>query len=275
MGLIADILGGLRPGGKPRTIAQVEAALAKLAAKRADARGVVTKSMQEREALLLVDDSEKQIAQLDAAADKARLVIERMERAEPLLISELQSLKTEARRKRWRDLREQYEAASRDYADALRDAIDKQAAMVALGDTARREGFEQEAVACFTPPMRMLTADGLNEFEVALDRQRDAQVAERAAAPAPLVTPGKTTPKPAPKLAAVPLVKPKPRAPIVETPAEGQIAVVVVKGGIEVAGRPPLATGDVIALPPVEAEKLLRSGSVDRHQPSAPSQGAA
>jgi hypothetical protein len=45
--------------------------------------------MQEREMLLLQDDSDKQIAELDAAADRCRLTLERIEKAEPLLLAEL------------------------------------------------------------------------------------------------------------------------------------------------------------------------------------------
>jgi hypothetical protein len=190
-------------------------------------------------------------------------------------------LRTEARQARGRDLRAKYETAARDYADALRGAIAKQAVMLALNDQARSEGFETEAIATFTPPMRILTADGLNEFELALDRQRDAEEAMRAPPPTPVAAmpvkaapkptpPPKAAPKPAPPpKAAPPAPRPKPREPIIEAPAKGEIALTVLRNGIELAGRPPLTIGDVIALKPAEAERLLRSGAADRHQGAA------
>ena len=204
MGLIADILGGLRANGKPtrRTIADVEAALSRLASERTAAREAVTKAMRKRDELLLVDDTDRKIAELDAAADKARLTLERCEKAEPLLLAELAALRTEAKQARWRDLRAKYETASRDYTNVLREAVAKQGVMLSLNDEARSEGS-------------------------------------------------------------------KPRERIAETPAKGEVAVVVLKPGIELAGRPMLATGDIVALPPDQAERLLRSGAADRHQGAA------
>jgi hypothetical protein len=270
MGLIADILGGLRANGKPtrRTIADVEAALSRLASERTAAREAVTKAMRKRDELLLVDDTDRKIAELDAAADKARLTLERCEKAEPLLLAELAALRTEAKQARWRDLRAKYETASRDYTNVLREAVAKQGVMLSLNDEARSEGFETEVIATFTPPMRILTTDGLNEFELALDRQRDAEEALRAPPkPAPVAaTPAKATPA---KAAPPPAPRPKPRERIAETPAKGEVAVVVLKPGIELAGRPMLATGDIVALPPDQSERLLRSGAADRHQGAA------
>lgn len=274
MGLISDILGGLRPGAKPakRSIAEVEKALQRLAAKRTDAREAVAKAMREREALLLVDDLDKKIAELDAAADRHRLVIERMERAEPLLIAELQSLRTEARQARWSDLRTRYQTAARDYGAALRAAIVRQDRMLALNDEARASGFEQETIACFTPPMRVLTAGALNEFEQALDRRRDAEEAMRAPPP-PKAAPVTQLPvNPATKLRdaprsasqqAAPAARPPPRPPIDEAAGEGLKRYTIVRNGVELEGRPVLAVGDTVALKPAEGDKLLRSGAAD------------
>jgi hypothetical protein len=141
--------------------------------------------------------------------------------------------------------------------------------MLALNDQARSEGFETETIACFTPPMRILTSDGLNEFELALDRQRDSEEAMRAPPPTPVAAmPVKAPLKTPPAKAALPVPAPRPKArePITETPADGEVAVAIVRNGIELAGRPPLAVGDVVALKPDQAEKLMRSGAADRHQ---------
>ena len=93
--------------------------------------------MKQRDEALLIDDSDKRIRELDAVADRHRLKLERLERLErlePILISELQSLRTEARRARWNELRAKYETASRNYAAALREAIERQGVMLALND---------------------------------------------------------------------------------------------------------------------------------------------
>ena len=136
MGLLGDLLGNLKAGAKPakRTIAQVEAALARLTREREAARTAVVKAMKQRDEALLIDDSDKRIRELDAVADRHRLKLERLERLEPILISELQSLRTEARRARWNELGAKYETASRNYAAALREAIERQGVMLALND---------------------------------------------------------------------------------------------------------------------------------------------
>jgi hypothetical protein len=267
---VANIIRGLRPGGKPakRPIADVEKDLQRLGGARADAREAVARAMRERDRLLLVNGSDKQIAELDLAADKARLVLERCERAEPLLLAELQGLRTEARQARWSELRLKYDAEARAYAGALRMAVEKQAEMIALGDTARREGFETESNATFTPPARLVSNDALNDYEAALDRQADAQVAT-----APPAIAAKAIPKAALKLAAVPrsapppAVKP-PRQRIIEEAGEGRKQYVVVRNGIEVGSRQ-LAVNDVVALEPAAAEPLLRSGSIDLYRGAA------
>jgi hypothetical protein len=272
MGLISDILGGLRANGKPvkRTVAEVEKALSKLAAERTAAREAVTKAMRKRDELLLIDDTDKKIDELDAAADRCRLTLERCEKAEPLLLGELAALRTEAKQARWRDLRSRYETASRDYTNVLREAVAKQGAMLALNDLARSEGFETEVIATFTPPMRILTADGLNEFELALDRQRDAEEAMRAAPPAPVAAmPAKAPTKVAPKAPPSPAPTARPGERIIQPGGEGLQRLVVVRSGIEIDDVQ-YGAGDIIALPHDKAQRLLRSsGAVDRYPDAA------
>ncbi len=262
MGWLGDLL---KPGSKPkRSIVEIERALSRLGSKRAEAREAVTALMARREQLLLEDDSDAKIAKCDSDADKHRLTIERCKLAQPLLVAELEAARSEARRKRWRDLRSQYDIAARAYAGTLRAAAEKQAEMIALGDTARREGYEQEAVATFTPPARLVSNDSLADYELALDRQRDAIAAQEAtpATPPPAI-PAKAAP---PRLAAVPrsaapAPKPPPRSPVKETAGEGETAVVVIRSGLEAKGQRWIV-GDQIALPSAEAEAMLRAGAV-------------
>ena len=73
--------------------------------------------------MLLEDDSDKKIADLDAASDRHRLTLERLEQLEPLVRAELQSLQTEARRQRWREISERYDAEARAFATVFREAL--------------------------------------------------------------------------------------------------------------------------------------------------------
>ncbi len=75
--------------------------------------------MAERDRLLLVDNSDKRISELDAAADGRRLTLERVDEVEPLLLAELQELTHGGEAAPWAALRERYDAAALDYATAL------------------------------------------------------------------------------------------------------------------------------------------------------------
>jgi hypothetical protein len=129
MGWLNDLLGTLKPGAKParRSIGEVEKALAKLASKREEARTAISDLMKRREQLLLQDGSDALIAKADAEADRHRLTLERVEKAEPLLLAELAALRTEQKRQRWADLRARYNKEARAYAGIFRQAVEKQA----------------------------------------------------------------------------------------------------------------------------------------------------
>src|SRR5580704_7333646 len=106
MGFISEILGALWPSDAepaPRTIADVEAALSRLAGERKAAREAVAAAMQARDELLVVDETDKKIAALDATADKHRLTLERLDKIEPRLVGELQGLRDARRRQAWQD----------------------------------------------------------------------------------------------------------------------------------------------------------------------------
>jgi hypothetical protein len=271
MGLIAEIKSLLDvSGGKPaKRVADAEAALQRLAAKREAARQSIAALMKQREQALRIDGSDKKVAELDATADHHRLTIERLELLEPELVGELQARRTEQKRQRWRELRARHSEAALAYAAALREALKKLDAMLAVESEARGQGFESEATAAFAPPARIVGADAVAEFEIAVDRQRDAQVAmESPSTPAPpafakvTALAAKAPAKPAPALKAVPPApKLPPRAPIVETAGEGETAVVIIRSGLEAKGQRWIA-GDQIALSSAEAEAMLRSGAV-------------
>jgi hypothetical protein len=119
--------------------------------------------------------------------------------------------------------------------------VKAQAKFLALHDTARREGFEND-LRPVPSPVFMMNAEGLNGFELALDRQRDAEASRAPPLPIPpkfamvvnLNATATAKPQAAPAKAAPAA---KPRAPIVETPAKGEFAVIVLREGLEAKGR--------------------------------------
>ena len=300
MGLISDLFGTVRASGAKhvrRTIADVEAALARLAAERKTARAAVAEAMRQRDELLLVDETDEKIAGLDTLADHHRLTSERVEKLEPILLAELQELRSEAKRVRWSALRTQYDTAALDYARTVRDAIQKMAVMLNLNDEARREGFEREVMALFIPPMRVLTIDELNRFESEIERAREANApkaapsrpaAPKAAAPRPAAdrnasgqlpqmrdqfagpvapTAPKPAPAPAPK---APTNRPRaaqPAAPREFKPPQpdenGAVAIVVIRPGLEIEGRDRPRAGETIRVPATQAAAIVRSGNAD------------
>lgn len=267
MGLITDLLGGLR-GRKdaPRTIAAVEDALTRLSSERAAAREAVAAAMRERDDLLLVDETDARIAELDALADRYRLTLERCDKAEPLLLGELEDLRSAANQARWRDLRAKYDTAGAEYAGALRTAIEKMTTMLNLNDEARRQGFEREVMAAFIPPARVVTIEALNEFEIAIERAREMArpaPAPRPVAPAPkAAAPAPPFAKPKPSKAAAPRPAPKPFTPP-EPDANGNVQVIVIRPGIELEGRARPRAGETVFLPAAEAMRAVQSGSAD------------
>lgn len=160
MGLIADLLGSLKGEAATRTIADVEAALGRLGSSEA-----IADTARQRDELLLEDESDVRIGKLDSKLDKIRLVLERCDKAEPLLLSELGALRTRARRALWDRLRAGYDDQAVIYAAALRSAVEKLQLLVRLNEDARRQGFEAEVMAAFIPPTRMVSAEALLEFE--------------------------------------------------------------------------------------------------------------
>jgi hypothetical protein len=268
MGWVAEIMGMIRgAGGEPagRAIGDVETALRRLADERGAARAAVAEAMAERDELLIVDETDKKIAALDAAADRHRLTLERCEKLEPILLDELQALRTEAKRARWRELLGKYEDAAIAYAGALRVAVTKMHVMLDVNEEARRHGFEHEVAAAFIPPTRMVSIEALDIFEAAVERARDA-AAPKPPPPAPAATP----PPPAPVPKAPP--KPKPPRPAQAQPkefpppkpdADGRVPIVFVRAGMELEGRPRPRVAEVVLLPEEQARAIVMSGAAD------------
>lgn len=269
MGLkISDILGLSRRGkAAPRGIGEVETALSRLADERKDAREALAQAMRTREELLLEDDSDKKIDDLDSASDRLRLTLERCDKLEPLLRAELQSLHDDAKRRRWQNLSERYDAEARAFAGAFRATLEKWQSLVAIRGEAQNSGFAAEAGALIVPPYT-LAPELLDRFEADLDRQRDfatrksrpaplAVVAAAEPAPAIKKTPPPRPPAPARKTVPAPAPEFKPFTPTPD--AEGLYKVVFLKKGYELEdGRKP-SVGDVIALEKEQAYAVVRA----------------
>ena len=120
MGLI-NILLGAKKGA--RTIAEIEAALARLVSERNIAKEAIASALAERNSLLLEDKSDARIGKLDTSTDKARLTVERCDKLEPILLRELATVKGAAKAAKWQELRSRYDSASTDFVHKARAAI--------------------------------------------------------------------------------------------------------------------------------------------------------
>ena len=298
MGFISEILGISRSSSeasKPRGIGEVEAALARLREERSTAKEGIADAMRTRDALLVVDETDKKIAALDAAADRHRLTLERCEKLEPILLEELASLRNEAKRKRWLEISVRYDVEARAFAGAFRATLERWQSLIAIRGEAQNSGFASEAGALIVPPY-MLSQEMLDRFEAELDRQRDFAARKpepkRQPAPTPPPQPKKPPPAAAPRkdFAHRPesFVAPSagPQLDETENPAqmfrkrnrelsrlgeaplpEGQVGVRLLKSGIEIDGA---ATwrGDEIAVPALQGRRLVENSAAEYIDPA-------
>jgi hypothetical protein len=282
MGLVAELLGknnGDSPGPS-RTFAEVEGALVRLRSERAQARQALAEASDDRERLLLLDGSERKIEAADRAADAARLALERCEKIEPLLLAEIEDLRSTAKRERWRAFRKRHDEAARELARRLREALDKRAELIAIFEEARRAGFEHELASAFTPPPLAFNPEGVAYFEMAIERARE--MGRPAPAPAPMTPAPSAIPKPRalapPTIRPAALKPPKPAPPAPRPPREvkadanGNVRVHVLRAGLEIEGGKRTRVGETISLPLDKANALLRSAAVDLAEPE---EGAA
>jgi hypothetical protein len=251
VGLIRELLGMKDKDKKagPRSIAEVEAALGRLGAERAAARQAIGVAMSERDALLLVDESDKKIAELDQVADKHRLVVERCDAVEPKLLDELAGARTRRRQAEWAQIRALFYPQARRYVAAMRQAHIEFDAVIAIRGKGAVAGFQAEVGSMFAVPPQILSEEQLLMFE------RAAEHSESLA----------SQPAPAPKL-----VPPSPLDVLVE------ITIPM----LQLTGGPPARMGDRRRLPLSTAWQLMHQGSVRwvdgkaPPQPSPPRSGA-
>lgn len=187
-----------------------------------------------------------------------------------LAISQLRQKLGEARaavkQARIAEHRAAHDAAVAEYLKTAYVALTAFDAIVTVRAAAIREGFAGAVQAMELPPNLpggpFLDRDGLAAFA----KKQHPATARRVKATvrkfAPPDTPLTDSQGPV-RLGVLPAQRRARRAPVREAADEGAVSLVVVRPGIDLPGRGPLAIGDEIALPKDEATSLLRSGAVD------------
>jgi hypothetical protein len=188
LGLLTRILGG--KDAKAETVDDAQAALARLADERKQAKAEISELAEKRRALLLVDDSDKEIALIEKTSAAAELRLERLDEAEPNLLAALTAARNRKRQAEWAAVRDTYFPAASRYLAAMREARQAFDALTGVINEAQSRGFSSEAAHLFAFPTHVLDVEALNRFDVAVER---AEAASHAP-PKPPVAPVPTSP---------------------------------------------------------------------------------
>lgn len=225
MGLLTRILGG--KDAKAETVDDAQAALARLADERKKAKAEISELGEKRRALLLVDDSDKEIALIEKASAAAELRLERLDEAEPGLLAALTAARDRKRQAEWAAVRDRYFAAASKYLASMREARQAFDALTGVIGEAQSRGFSSEAAHVFAFPTHILDVEALNRFDVAVERAE-------AASHAP--------PKPA---APIPAAAPMPPPAAAQRKPPAFATVQILAPPVEVLGAPPGRPGEV------------------------------
>lgn len=284
MGIINQIFG--KPDAKKvdalETIGDVQAALVRVAQEREAAQRVVSESLAKRRELLLIDGSDKKIAELDTAVDAAHLALERLDEAEPRLHERLRDLHDAARRDLLDELRRIYERRAAALDAAMMDVLPALADYVEITRQLDASGFETEARGFVTKPPFVGEGVLVSENTIELwrrERERLADMNSRSAAGAPLRVVPHSIAGVTPEIAAANREVRKPKSPPAterdyhptpsrtprrcdETPGFGRSKIVVLRSGLEIENERHVA-GDEFIVSNEVADKLLRAAAVD------------
>lgn len=277
MGVISDLVGLLKPDSDlHQKVIDAEEALQRLASKRDGARRELSALAERRRALLLADASDSEIQKLDAKTDSLRLLVERLDLAEPHLLEQLSVARGERRAAQWKELRAKHLAASFEYARALQAAIDAYNDYGAVCGDLYVAGFEAE-LRSVQPTVPLIVAPGnAQAFLFEIEQLHDAELArqktpaetqmtsdsEPAKTVASAERPQKTSPPVAVDAAPPQPVAPKKarREPIVESPRDEEILVEIIRAGYEHNDQQ-CVVGDRIALPEKIARAVVRNSA--------------
>ena len=276
MGFLSEIFGSSKKAAAP-TVEGAEAALARLTAERSSAHAEVKTLTERRRALLLVDESDAEIAQLDQTIAAAELRLERLEEIEPKLLADLGQARDRRRQDQWAEMRGRGLAAAEKYLSSARAAHADLMAYAAIIDEATAAQFTAEARASF--PFAPLTLGP--DLLAAFDRKLERSTVIEAKAPAPSKPPKKPTPAATAKKPTVEKVKvekaktallalPAPRREPPKADAEGMLWVMTTRPGLaDPVTAEPLPMAATVRLRFDDAMNLLRSGAVTQVAPPA------
>jgi hypothetical protein len=133
-------------------VEEAERQLARLHQQRDAAAEAVRGAVRRRAALLLEDGSDPDIAAADAEADAQRLMIERLDAAEPVLHRRLGELRDTARAKLRAKLLAEHEATVQPYVEAARLAVAAAMRAQEARNALLAAGFRPEAESLPPPP---------------------------------------------------------------------------------------------------------------------------
>jgi hypothetical protein len=270
------------------SVQQAEAAAARMSAERASARAKIEAITKRREAALL-ELPDEEVEALDKDGDRQRLQLERLDRIEPLLVERLQQLRTEAKKRRWLDIRRRHHDQCAIVAKLQRAALDATEALRQIPMEAQAAGLHVEASTLPDPP-RLLSRDLILAFETLVERQ----VAEAAAQPKQAAQPRAPAPRSAiedeiakekrpairralEQRAAYERAAAEKAARATITPeADGRVTVEFVEGGSGplFVGARPGRPGDQQRVSPAQAAKWAGAGYA-RVVPGAPREATA
>lgn len=218
---------------------------------------------------MLVDGSDEKIREIEKRADDARLILERLDAAEPELRARLLELQSDERRARLGEFAVVYEQRAGELDAAMAHLLGVYDAYQVIVDQITIAGFDTEAQSFVTAPPYLngglgVTLDTLELFR--RRRERLAEMAARKAAGAP------QNPRPAP---APVIAKPRPtpippaRVQVNRNPIKadgvapfGFSKITPLRPGIEIEGKR-YVIGDEIIVENEIADRLLRTGGVD------------
>ena len=228
LGILSKIWGEPSKKAEP-SVAEAEAALARLASERSAAQAEINELQTKRRSLLLVDDSDREIAAVDKASAAAELRLERLEEAEPGLVAGLTAARTRRRQAEWEQICDEYFPAAATYLAAMRDARQAFDAVTGIIGKAQNRGFAAEATSLFPFPIHLLDVELLKRLDVAVERAEAAAYAP----PRPAAPPAAAAPAPSPSM---PAGKSKPAA---------LATVEILEPPVAVGGVPPGRPGEV------------------------------
>lgn len=285
-----------------REIEATRKALAQLENDRASHRTTIGTAADRRRDDLLAGKTAEEIDAIMQGARLAEIELERLELIEIELLGRLDTLRDNARALMWEEIHGRHREAFGAYLMAAQRVIEAYEEVLSVHAEASQGGFEVETrhAFCQLPTPHILMRENLFIMSREFDRLAGYQ-APACPKPSPMdaaVKPiahakggtplyatvegahdravlfGATKPEPA-TTATAPAIPPAPRpqrrAPLLDgPPAEGEVAIVMIRSNVELTDRGQLIVGDRINVAADQAEGMLQTAAADYdHEPRA------